>query len=273
MRRSFGFFLGYYRKKYFGTLSREDLFWKHFYRMHRKVAGQLLESSDTELLYKNQEIVCAIRKLHSDIHVYAQVFGHNEYLPLVQLIQKHSIVETVVNIIDAGANVGYTTLYFKKYFPDSHIVAVEPDAANAEQIRRNLTRNAMKTVDIVEGGVWDKDAYLELVRPGTNNDDWAFSVRESQATTPLKGYSFKTLLQHFELNTVDILKLDVEGTEQVLFADESFDDVLKNVRFIALEIHDNVADRKHIHNVLRSVGFEIFEQGELTIGANRRLLP
>jgi len=48
--------------------------------------------------------------------------------------------------------------------------------------------------------------------------------------------------------------------------------ILQKTKFLAMEIHDQVANRQHIYEVLRSAGFEYFESGELVIATNKALI-
>jgi len=48
-------------------------------------------------------------------------------------------------IIDGGANVGLSVLYFKELYPRSQIVAFEPDDDIFSVLERNIERRAMRT--------------------------------------------------------------------------------------------------------------------------------
>jgi hypothetical protein len=45
-------------------------------------------------------------------------------------------------------------------------------------------------------------------------------------------------------------------------------DVLQKVKYLALEIHDEIVDRKFIQNILIRAGFELQEINETTFGVN-----
>jgi len=44
-------------------------------------------------------------------------------------------------IIDAGAHIGLVTLYFKKNYPDSEIIAIEPNPESFEILENNMYEN------------------------------------------------------------------------------------------------------------------------------------
>ena len=58
-----------------------------------------------------------VRRFSSDIPVFRQVLIAKQYKGLTDHIEKHKDVKTIAHIVDAGANTGYTTLFFKKIFP------------------------------------------------------------------------------------------------------------------------------------------------------------
>lgn len=74
------------------------------------------------------------------------------------------------------------------------------------------------------------------------------------------------------LDEIDVLKIDIEGAEFVIFADNADTDWLQKVRFLAIEIHPDAGDVLVIKKKLREFGFTIFETGETTIGINRNFL-
>ena len=57
-------------------------------------------------------------------------------------------------IIDAGANVGLATLFFKIKYPKSKIVSLEIESGNVEMIHKNL--KGLKDIEIVHKGLFNK---------------------------------------------------------------------------------------------------------------------
>lgn len=64
---------------------------------------------------------------------------------------------------------------------------------------------------------------------------------------------------------IDVLKIDIEGAEVILFdKDRTQIDWLNRVRYVAIEIHDSHA-RSNILDLLKEYGFAILSTGEITI--------
>jgi len=72
---------------------------------------------------------------------------------------------------------------------------------------------------------------------------------------------------------IDILKIDVEGAEKVLFEDIKYaTQFLKKVKFIAIEIHDELDLRTKIYHAFRINNYFYYNSGELTIAVNRSFM-
>src|SRR6185295_2686495 len=51
-------------------------------------------------------------------------------------------------IIDAGANIGLATLFFKYRYPNARVHCFEPNPASVDLLRRNIAENGLKDVEI-----------------------------------------------------------------------------------------------------------------------------
>jgi hypothetical protein len=56
-------------------------------------------------------------------------------------------------ILDAGSCIGMSVLYFKSVYPNARITAFEPDPGMCGVLRRNLERNGVAGVEVVNAGV------------------------------------------------------------------------------------------------------------------------
>ena len=136
-------------------------------------------------------------------------------------------------IVDLGANVGYATVDFASRYPEARIVAVEPEASNVEVLRRNV---AGLPVKVIEAAIWPRSAVLEIEEAEIGHI--GFRVRE--VGTSRNGVSTVTIPMIMERegsNVIDLLKIDIEGSESELLSEEA--DWLENVRAISIEFHDS----------------------------------
>lgn len=270
------FFIHYYSKKHISkNLTANDIFKKKIIRLMRKLPGSFSNEQEDEIIYTVNHVngkvlhLCIRGKSSSDVQVMDQVFASKEYLPLVEEIRKRGYANKIHFIMDAGANVGYTTVYLKAYFPDADVVAVEPDEGNALQANKNFTRNNFNNIKVIKGGIWSKDTWLELKKDHSDEKEWSYYVVESLPPSELKGFSIESLLSESGYSDIDLLKIDIEGSEKELFKDDgTIDPVLSKTKFLAIEIHDETGIRPRIYESLTRNGFEWFNRGELTIATN-----
>lgn len=223
---------------------------------------------------KDKQYTMTLRKPpSSDFDVYDQVFVLKEYQPLADLVKRNRSGKRSLNIIDAGGNIGVTSIFLNTVFPGSRFGIVEPDIDNYKMLERNIKQNRFRECRLVNGGVWDKDTYLKINRNFRDGNDWSVSVTESEDATALKGVSILTLMKLLNFDVIDILKIDIEGSEKQLFSDCSVATMfLSKTKFIAIEIHDEFDCRDKINDCLLKNNFDFFLVDGLTIGMNRNLV-
>ena len=210
----------------------------------------------------------------SDFSVFDQVFVLKEYQPVVDLIKKNEPgIKGSMNIIDAGGNIGLSSIFFNKQYPGSRFGIVEPDNENFKILEMNTGQNNSALCATIKGGVWNKDCSLKLNRDFRDGNDWAVSVFESTDSLGLKGFSIPGLMKLLDFESIYILKIDIEGSEKQLFMDtNAASEFLSKTKYIAMEIHDELDCREQINETLIANHFEYFLQDGLTVGVNRKLI-
>src|SRR3984893_5340818 len=106
----------------------------------------------------------------SDTPTFCQALMHREYdirsFPQFQklnnLYQKSKAQGHRPLIIDCGANIGLSAVWFSHLFPEAQIFAVEPDADNFKVAQRNLA--AYPNVTLLRGAIWDCPKDLAIFR-------------------------------------------------------------------------------------------------------------
>ena len=199
----------------------------------------------------------AFRPRSSDPDVIVQVFSRREYEGVCQL-------EPVRRIIDCGANIGLASYYLLHAYKEARAVVVEPDAANMALCRRNLAVFGDR-VRYVQAAVWPISAALKVRRGDDESAAWAFQVSPpAEGERPdVDGVTIAALMQTGGFDTVDLLKIDIEGAEGPLFDGGSVEWLTKT-RNIAVEIHGE-ANRASIDAAMAPFGFDRRESGELTL--------
>lgn len=139
-------------------------------------------------------------------------------------------------IIDAGANIGLRCIWFANRFPEATIVAVEPERGNFELLRKNTS--FYPNIHCVRAGLWKTDSLLRIANP--TDAYWAFTVEElppdMETASDFRGITIESLMRDFGMKTVDILKIDIEGSEKEVF--EHAEAWIDDVDCFLIEFHD-----------------------------------
>lgn len=219
----------------------------------------------------NQERVFRCRIFESDFMVLEQIIFEQEYLALVDLIKKDNYKPKV--LFDCGANVGYTSLYLASYFNFQKIIAVEPNSETFEILSYNLKHlNSGSSVVLEKKGVWSTTTFLSVNKEFRDGRAWSYSLQEDKEKGAIPVVSLDDLIDQNNIDKIDIMKIDIEGSEANIFKDEiNIKKVLAKTKYIAIEIHDEFNCREQIERMLAECGFICFKSGELTIGSNSNL--
>ena len=178
----------------------------------------------------------------SDAEVLWDTFGGAYHRPPRPLPRR-------ANILDLGANVGYTAVDFAVRYPGARIVAVELDRENAALAERNLSPFGERCV-VLRAAVWSSDGEVAYggeeawglrVVPGAGGGRSAPALRIS------------TLLRRFALERVDYVKMDIEGSEAEVLSDPKW---MNRVAMIKIEVHPP-ATVESSAEALRSAGFRV----------------
>lgn len=200
----------------------------------------------------------------SDMGIMMQIFGHEEYRPAIDLLSKKAGALAAPRILDAGANVGLATLYFKLSFPLARVLCLEIDDGNVEQLVANTA--SLDGVTINKEALWTGSANLAIKRDFRDQTECSYYVEESLTATNLTGHSVRYYMQQMGWDKIDLLKIDIEGSERYLFESEELaDDVLSTTDLLALEIHDEYGAREKIYSHFARQGFTYMNHGDLTI--------
>lgn len=273
-------FLLYYSFKKYVIRKRSpwDHFWNWYYRiLSRHHNLRIVRRTNQEILVRfhrrgYEPLQCYLRIASSDPVPFEQVFIQGEYDPLIRLIEETEGLNSISHIIDAGGNIGTTTLYLKQHFPQARILTIEPDARNFAQIQKNVQVNELPGIRPIQAGVWKNDAYLSITQPGGLMNQTSLVVTESPTPTALKGVTIGALADAHDFRVIDVLKMDIEGTEAVLFRDPVFQQMLATrVRYLALEIHAHTGAAREIHQFFDEHHFTYTEASETTFAVNTRL--
>ena len=175
----------------------------------------------------SKEVV--IRRRTTDLLCLEKVFIADEYNSPFQLSPQV--------IVDAGANVGMATLFFARQYPQAHVVAIEPESSNFEILKQNC--EGIANVTLIRAALWSENRELKIGNP--SGEAWAFMVSDEYCSSDnsprVPAITVPEILHRLNADHIDLLKIDIEGSELELFSNGS-EKWLGQVHFIAIELHD-----------------------------------
>lgn len=136
-------------------------------------------------------------------------------------------------IIDGGANIGTSVLWFIARYPEAHVIAIEPASDNVELLRKNC---AGLDVDIRQAGMAAIDGYAFLSDPGLGEWGYRTGTEETQTQVPMLSVKALLLSKPASAYIPFLLKIDIEGAEEMLFEGDCSD--INRFPLIVLEPHD-----------------------------------
>jgi FkbM family methyltransferase len=140
-------------------------------------------------------------------------------------------------IVDCGANIGLASIFFRNRFPSTHIIAVEPEDSNFRLLEHNLSYYYPQ-VECLRNGIWNCNTELAIKNLKTSGK-WGFVVgeRESIEEDSVSSITINDILKKYNRESIDILKVDIEGAEVELFS-SNYDYWLPKTKAILIETHD-----------------------------------
>lgn len=181
----------------------------------------------------------------ADAFIHSEVFESQNYrVPLSR---------APTTILDLGANIGLSTVYFARVFPEARIACVEPIPDNLRVLQCNLVLNGIQAT-VFRAAVHPTDG---TVRMALHNKDYEHQVvtnekNISSKLLPVRAMSVTTVLRELGWDRIGLLKVDIEGHEKVLFSGNC--EWLQCVDAMCIECHDGF-DETDLARLAEQFGF------------------
>ena len=177
-------------------------------------------------------------------------------------------------ILDLGANIGAASRYFRRHYPESRLIAVEPEGQNAQLCDLNLRQLAAASAShsVVQAAVGSRPG-LFLADPGVG--EWGYQVGTS-GEREVAVVDVPSLLADLPETVRPFLcKIDIEGGEKDLFSANYF--WVYDFAVVILELHDWLHPFERcthfLQRVFASSEYDMIFSGEnLTLFSYKHLL-
>ena len=149
-------------------------------------------------------------------------------------------------IIDAGSNIGITSLYFKSLYPQAKLLCFEPDPHAFALLQQNISQNKILNIRLLEAALSSSNSEIDFfgqifvespdARGNSIIKTWGLqrAINNTTRVTALK-------LSSFIDAQVDFLKLNIEGAEQQVIEDLHQANKLRLINELAIEVHQATA--------------------------------
>lgn len=163
-------------------------------------------------------------------------------------------------IVDVGAHIGISTLYFKMLYPRAHILAIEPFEENFKILKKNVESNRLTDVSLFQFAVGLENTLRDFYVDETSTK-WhstgsfiphAWNNQQQTKQTLVEVRRLSQLLP----KKVDLLKLDVEGAEEEVL--EELGIGVQRIKKIIFEFHPAYGKTpEKLERLFSKNGFEV----------------
>lgn len=177
-----------------------------------------------------------------------------------------NIVREGMTCVDVGANKGYYSLLFAKLMNDKgKVLSFEPNPNNCFWFKKSTQANNYKCIKLYQCALSDREGSATFYLG--KKSDWGSLFFSRDAAAPekkqitVKTRKFDKVLKEEGINTVDIIKMDVEGADLLVL--KGAEGTLKKYDIkLAMDVHVQSSEEKNqLFDFLESCGFKIFAIG------------
>lgn len=181
------------------------------------------------------------REGNTDQSVIREVFQQHQYAlhtlrrwpDLLNLIARQAGESRRPLVVDAGANIGASSVYFAIKIPSASVVAIEPAANNVDVLRRNVEG---LDVEVICAALSSRTGASKIVDPGLGH--WGIRTEVvPHGGGDVTNITIPELLATHEAGLFPFLvKIDIEGAEKDVFSANT--EWIPRTAIIMVELHD-----------------------------------
>lgn len=240
------------------------------------LSNHFLESFRYAFLFKFYKIYCLriknykifLRNNEIDDQVLNSTFTKGYHLPPYKLNDN-------CTIIDLGSNIGLTVLDFHLKYPKAKIIiGIEMDESNYDISKKNL--QGINNVILLNNAININNGITYY--SGNDAQSYKITWDQDSAVNTAKSLTMQDLLLKYEIEIVDFLKIDIEGSEYDLICDKTSVVWLTKIKCFNIELHDHLVENNYKNKIierLKSLGFIIYDHPthfNAIIGINKLFL-
>ncbi|MBN2322297.1 MAG: FkbM family methyltransferase [Spirochaetes bacterium] len=196
------------------------------------------------------------------INIYIRTNTSDIYVAISSLFEKEYDYIRADNpkfIIDAGANIGTSSIFFAEKYPDARIIAMEPEESNFDLLLRN-TRN-YENIIAIKAAIWGASEKRTIKNQFSGH--WGYTISDTLKRSESTGQNINcttigNIMEKYGIEKIDILKMDIEGSEKNVLENSS--NWIDSVEILTVELHDRICMGCARAFYLATKDFTIFEK-------------
>lgn len=171
------------------------------------------------------------------------------------------------DIIDVGANIGVLSVFLARRFPEKRVFAVEPSPTTASALRRNVLLNQCSNIQIIQSAVSDKAGEILFHADPVSRGTASIAKYTSSVSLRVPACTLDQMVQENRIEKIALLKVDVEGFEDLVFDGGRDTLAARRARVVYFEICPPIAaaagfDPLSPATKLREFGYRLFKLAE-----------
>lgn len=175
----------------------------------------------------------SFENIHDFVGLFSEIFFKDTYY-----LRKTT---EPIRIVDCGANIGISLLYFKMRAPNATVLCFEPNPGARTILEKNIAQNQWSdTVTVLPYALSQSKGTTDFyVKTGSasGSDASMANVFEAHAKKASKISVETDTLSTYLTEPVELLKMDIEGPELVVLEELESAGAFSSIRQIQLEYH------------------------------------
>jgi len=256
---------GYWKlSKKYGIIKAIKYFYSWYYGQFKQRNVDL--SKERIIDVKNG---CKLHLIPNDPGISLELTRFGIHEPVTTQVVKEKIKKGMV-CLDCGGNLGYyATLESKLVGKEGRVIAIEPSPVNIRYLKKNLELQGQDNFEVHNLACGNEDGEITFVVHKISNMCRIANEGESESedkkfiTIPVK--KLDTFLQDKKLNRLDLIRMDIEGSELRLF-EGARETIRKFKPMIQMELHPGHLGPDNTRKVLEFLKNEGYEFSTFMIG-------
>ncbi|MEZ4180639.1 MAG: FkbM family methyltransferase [Candidatus Doudnabacteria bacterium] len=209
----------------------------------------------------------------TDINDAVVVLSGNEYpdelLGLSQDLQSSPVV------LDLGGHIGTFAMLIKSRWKNAKIFSMEPVKSNQDLFAKNIQANNYQDVVLIPKALFDQAGQYYIDFSGKQFDALTVSrVKPHHGDyIVIDAISLDQLLGQYQIELIDLVKMDIEGSEYIVLP-KCLDQLSKVAKRLIMEYHPagDQAKRNQLVQLFDEAGWELFYETKNILGFDNNTL-